>query len=73
MDEWFKENVIGGFGAFSIPADGYGDFARAMRSKFLVEISVAPGAIPPAESRKGALQVNIENPKSRTGVEIANR
>ncbi|MEQ8824523.1 MAG: DUF1194 domain-containing protein [Filomicrobium sp.] len=40
LADWFEDNVIGGYGAFSISADGYGDFARAMRSKFLVEISL---------------------------------
>lgn len=40
LDRWYEKRVIGGFGAFSIPADGYGDFARAMRSKFIVEISM---------------------------------
>ena len=39
LDKWFEDHVIGGFGAFIIPAYGYRDFARAMRSKFVVEIS----------------------------------
>ncbi|MBU2583482.1 MAG: DUF1194 domain-containing protein [Alphaproteobacteria bacterium] len=39
LDQWFETHVIGGFGAFIIPANGYSDFARAMRSKFVVEIS----------------------------------
>jgi Protein of unknown function (DUF1194) len=42
LDVWYQRNVIGGFGAFTIPANGYGDFARAMRSKFVVEISLGP-------------------------------
>ncbi len=73
LEEWFKENVIGGFGAFSIPADGYGDFARAMRSKFLVEISVAPNELPRSKRRKKALHVYTEQAKPRPGMEIANR
>ncbi|MBU1213044.1 MAG: DUF1194 domain-containing protein [Alphaproteobacteria bacterium] len=39
LDKWFEDHVIGGFGAFIVPANGYRDFARAMRSKFVVEIS----------------------------------
>lgn len=39
LDQWFDDHVIGGFGAFTIPAYGYNDFARAMRSKFVIEIS----------------------------------
>lgn len=39
LDTWFDRHVIGGFGAFSIAANGYKDFARAMRSKFVIEIS----------------------------------
>ncbi len=44
LETWYKSNVIGGFGAFTITANGYADFARAMRSKFVVEISWAPEA-----------------------------
>lgn len=39
LQQWYEAEVIGGFGAFTIPAYGYADFARAMRSKFVVEIS----------------------------------
>lgn len=41
LEEWYEHHVISGFGAFTIPAYGYRDFARAMRSKFVVEISWA--------------------------------
>ena len=43
LENWYRENVIGGPGAFLVPADGYGDFARAIRQKFLVEMSAAEG------------------------------
>ncbi len=39
LDVWFEENVIGGPGAFSIVAKGFGDFARAVRTKMTREIS----------------------------------
>ena len=39
---WYASHVVGGTGAFLTPAHGIADFARAMRQKFLVEISAAP-------------------------------
>jgi len=39
---WYRENVIGGPGAFLIAAKGYGDFDRAILEKFVVEISARP-------------------------------
>ena len=39
LDRWYRENVVGGPGAFLMVAHGYGDFARALRQKFVVEIS----------------------------------
>lgn len=42
LDNWYKTNVAGGPGSFLLPAEGYGDFARALRRKFLIEISGLP-------------------------------
>ena len=39
LEPWYRDHVIGGEGAFLLPAQGYKDFARAMREKFAVEIS----------------------------------
>jgi Protein of unknown function (DUF1194) len=39
IEGWFKDNVIGGPGAFLVPSVGYDDFARAFRQKFVVEVS----------------------------------
>ncbi len=39
LEQWYRENVIGGAGAFIEPAHGYDDFARAMQRKFVVEVS----------------------------------
>jgi hypothetical protein len=39
LDPWYKAHVIGGTSAFTVPAHGYDDFARAMRRKFVTEIS----------------------------------
>jgi hypothetical protein len=39
LEGWYKAHVIGGTSAFIVPAHGYGDFERAMRRKFVTEIS----------------------------------
>jgi hypothetical protein len=42
---WYQANVVGGEGAFLEIADGFEDFARAMRRKFQLEIA---GGRPPS-------------------------
>lgn len=42
IEPWYREHVIGGMGSFAIPARGYNDFARAVRQKFVTEISALP-------------------------------
>lgn len=44
IETWYRENVMGGLGAFVLPANGYDDFGRAIRQKFVIEIS---GMAPP--------------------------
>lgn len=39
LEPWYANHVVGGRGGFLMPAHGFADFARAMRQKFLVEIS----------------------------------
>lgn len=46
LEPWYREHVIGGPGAFVLRADGYADFGRAIRQKFVVEISGFDGATP---------------------------
>lgn len=46
LETWFKQHVQGGNGSFVLPANGYGDFARAIRQKFVIEIS---GRTPPRD------------------------
>jgi hypothetical protein len=41
LEPWYATHVVGGTGGFLMPAHGFDDFARAMRQKFLVEISSA--------------------------------
>jgi uncharacterized protein DUF1194 len=44
LEPWYASHLVGGAGAFLLPARGFADFARAMRQKFLIEISSAvPG------------------------------
>jgi hypothetical protein len=39
--DWYRAEVIGGAGSFLLPAHGFADFARAIRQKFITEISWA--------------------------------
>jgi hypothetical protein len=39
LEPWYREHVVGGDAAFLIAAQGYDDFARAFRRKFVMEIS----------------------------------
>jgi hypothetical protein len=39
LEDWYRENVVGGPGHFVLSAAGFEDFARAIRQKFIVEIS----------------------------------
>jgi len=41
LDAWYSEHVIGGPGAFLKTAQGYEDFGRAFRQKFVTEVSGA--------------------------------
>jgi Protein of unknown function (DUF1194) len=40
LDAWYANTVIGGGGAFLLKADGFEDFGRAFRQKFVSEISM---------------------------------
>lgn len=39
LEQWFIDNVKGGPGSFVLPANGYSDFGRAIRQKFVLEVS----------------------------------
>ncbi|MEQ1671110.1 MAG: DUF1194 domain-containing protein [Hyphomicrobium sp.] len=51
LDTWYRTHVIGGRGAFIMPAKGYEDFGRAFRQKFVTEVS-AYTVPPPRKSHK---------------------
>ena len=39
LEGWYSENVKAGAGGFILPAKGFEDFGRAIRQKFVIEIS----------------------------------
>src|ERR1043165_2645827 len=39
LDKYYTDNVIGGPGAFIVPADSYENFAQAIRRKLILEIA----------------------------------
>lgn len=46
LEQWYREHVMAGPGSFVLPALGYADFGRAIRQKFVIEIS---GTEPPED------------------------
>lgn len=50
LEDWYRENVKGGPGSFILPANGFEDFGRAIRQKFLVEISGLPASAFPLKT-----------------------
>src|SRR5258708_33150590 len=49
LDDYYKENVVGGSGAFVVIAEDFASFSSAILSKLIKEIAAAPGQ--PAETR----------------------
>lgn len=54
---WYEQHVIGGVAAFLLPANGFQDFGRAIRQKFILEIS---GADPHHDTVHGVTGVTTE-------------
>jgi hypothetical protein len=46
LEDWYRDNVVGGPGHFVLSAAGFEDFARAIRQKFIVEISGRDADLP---------------------------
>lgn len=42
LEAWYRDNVIGGPGAFLVPVRGFANFAEAVRRKLVLEIAAAP-------------------------------
>ena len=51
LEAWYKAHVMGGNGSFVLPANGYNDFGRAIRQKFVIEVS---GVAPPQRFAAGS-------------------
>ncbi len=49
LEGWYRDYVVGGTGAFVLPAKNFSDFGNAIRQKFVIEISGVP---PPAKYAK---------------------
>ena len=43
LEGWYRDHLIGGPNAFLVPAESFDDFDRAIRRKFVTEISALPG------------------------------
>jgi hypothetical protein len=54
LAQWYKANVIGGAGAFLEVANGFEDFARAMRRKFQLEIAGVEGSVTRVSEGEGS-------------------
>jgi hypothetical protein len=39
LEQWYREHVMAGPGSFVLAAQGYDDFERAIRQKFVIEVS----------------------------------
>lgn len=39
LEDWYRDHVKGGPGSFVLTANGYSDFGRAIRQKFVLEVS----------------------------------
>lgn len=50
LEDWYKTHVRGGVSGFVLPANGFEDFGRAIRQKFVIEIS---GVMPRRQKSPG--------------------
>ncbi len=70
LDLYYEDCVIGGFGSFVVVANGFADFARAIRRKMLLEIA---GRAPPAGAVRLYRVQNRMRPSCTTGEEQLRR
>lgn len=63
LEAWYRQNVKGGPGSFILPADGFEDFGRAIRQKFVVEIT----GVEQPRQRDFAAELNRLPFRSRAG------
>lgn len=67
LDAWYREHVMGGPFSFILPAQGYSDFDRAMRQKFVTEIS----ALPASPRRQEPASLALHRNSKTAAMEIA--
>jgi hypothetical protein len=58
LEQWYRNHVRGGAGSFVLPAHGYQDFERAIRQKFVIEMS---GISPPETVQQVELSMKTRN------------
>ncbi len=51
LDQWYRDNVVGGPGCFVIAIDDFESFAHAIRNKLLKEIAANPDGVTLADAR----------------------
>lgn len=61
LEDWYRAYVMGGDHSFILPANGYADFARAMRQKFVTEIS-GIGPTPPGPGGPSGRATTLAEP-----------
>ena len=52
LEGWYRDHLIGGPNAFLVPAENFDDFGRAIRRKFVTEMSALPCAACIHEARR---------------------
>jgi uncharacterized protein DUF1194 len=58
LENWYRDNVQGGPGSFILAAESFADFGRAIRQKFIVEIS----GVEPAGGQRTLATARVANP-----------
>lgn len=54
LEKYFRDNVIGGFGAFTVVAEGHHSFGRSLTKKLIAEIAgLSPHQLAAAQTRSG--------------------
>ncbi|MBA2124645.1 tRNA delta(2)-isopentenylpyrophosphate transferase [Hyphomicrobium methylovorum] len=56
LETWYRQHVMAGAGSFVLPAQGYGDFERAIRQKFVIEVS---GVEAPAKHKQADIALGL--------------
>lgn len=66
LDDFFRDNVIGGRGAFSVPARNFEDIYFAIRRKLILEIAGKSGKPTPASVQLSGTAITYSSSKGAT-------